>query len=157
MARLEGTKFFVENLTGKTDVIIKITEPKQSVFISKVTNSVITVQGKCTAISVENATGSGIIFDDVVATVEVINSKKVQLQANGSVHQISLDKTHGASVFLQTAAGQSASIATSLTSEVNVVTPGKTENDDSIEHAIPEQFISKFVKGKLITGPSEHV
>lgn len=107
--------------------------------------------------SSENATGSGVVFDDVVATVEVINSKKVQIQANGSVHQISLDKTHGATVYLQSPAGLSASIATSLTSEVNIVTPGKTENDDSVEHAIPEQFVSKFVNGKLVTGPSEHV
>jgi len=144
-------------VNGKQDVVVKVTEPKQSVFISKINNSVVTIQGKCTAISIENATGSGVIFDDVVATVEVINSKKVQIQANGSVHQISLDKTNGASVWLQTPAAQSAVIATSLTSEVNVVTPGKTENDDSIEHAIPEQFLSKFVNGKLVTGPAEHV
>jgi adenylyl cyclase-associated protein len=150
MARLEGTKWFVENLEGKTDVVVTVTEPKQSVFVSKIKDSVVTIKGKCTAISVENATGSGVIFDDVVATVEVINSKKVQIQANGSVHQIALDKTHGASVFLQTPAGQSALIATSLTSEVNIVTPGKTEDDDAIEHAVPEQFISKFVNGKPI-------
>jgi adenylyl cyclase-associated protein len=157
MARLEGTKWFVGNLEGKTDVVVNVTEPKQSVFVSKIKDSVVTIKGKCTAISVENATGSGVIFDDVVATVEVINSKKVQIQANGSVHQIALDKTHGASVFLQTPAGQSALIATSLTSEINIVTPGKTEDDDAIEHAVPEQFISKFVNGKLVTGPSEHV
>jgi len=157
MARLEGTKWFVTGVSDKTDIVVKITEPKQSVFIYKVTNAVVTIQGKCTAISVENATGSGIVFDDVVATVEVINSKKVQIQANGTVHQISLDKTNGATVYLQSAVGLQAVIATSLTSEINVVTPGKTENDDSVEQAIPEQFISKFVNGKLITEPAAHV
>merc|ERR1711862_426593 len=153
----QGTKWIVENVQGQTDIVIQITETKQSVFISKIKDSMVTVKGKCSAIAIAAATGSGVVFDDVVATVEIINGKKVQVQANGALNQISIDKTEGATVYLQTPASQSAEIVTSLTSEINIVLPGATEEDDMVEHAVPEQFVSKFVDGKLITEASSHV
>eukprot|EP01128_Nolandella_sp_AFSM9_P011294 TRINITY_DN7_c6_g1_i1.p2 TRINITY_DN7_c6_g1~~TRINITY_DN7_c6_g1_i1.p2 ORF type:complete len:158 (-),score=52.56 TRINITY_DN7_c6_g1_i1:131-604(-) len=157
MAKLEGNKWFVEKVEGKTDIVVNVAEAKQGVFISQIKDSVVTIVGKCSAISIESAVGSGIIFDDVVATVEVINSKKVQLQANGALNQIQIDKTNGATIYLQTAASQGAQLVTSLSSELNIVLPGATEEDDAIEHPVPEQYVSKFVDGKLVTGPTDHV
>jgi adenylyl cyclase-associated protein len=102
MARLDKNKWFVENITDKTDVKIEAT-PNQGVFVSKIKNTVVTIVGKSNTIVIENAEASGVIFDDVISTVEVINSKKLQLQANGSVHAISIDKSAGVTVFLQSA------------------------------------------------------
>eukprot|EP01123_Difflugia_compressa_P001760 TRINITY_DN121_c0_g2_i4.p1 TRINITY_DN121_c0_g2~~TRINITY_DN121_c0_g2_i4.p1 ORF type:complete len:173 (+),score=44.82 TRINITY_DN121_c0_g2_i4:50-520(+) len=156
MARLENNKWFVENINGNNEIKIE-GKPNQGLFICKVKQSVVTICGKINTIVVDNTEATGVIFDDVISTVEVINSKKIQLQANGAVPAISVDKTAGATIYLQTAASQSASIVTSLSSEVNVTIPGKTDDDDPTELAVPQQFVSKLVNGKLVTTPSEHV
>eukprot|EP01124_Arcella_intermedia_P032356 TRINITY_DN752_c0_g1_i1.p2 TRINITY_DN752_c0_g1~~TRINITY_DN752_c0_g1_i1.p2 ORF type:complete len:157 (-),score=40.31 TRINITY_DN752_c0_g1_i1:33-503(-) len=156
MATLKDNKWFVENVANKQDIKLEC-NPKQGVYISKVTDSVITIVGKANTIVAENVNKSGIIFDDIISTVEVINSKKLQVQANGSIPSIAIDKSQGVTVFLQTAEGQKASILTSLSSEVNIILPGKTDNDDSVEFPVPSQFVSKIVGGKVVTTPSEHV
>jgi adenylyl cyclase-associated protein len=154
MAKLEGNKWFVENITDKQDIVVVPTAFMQSVFIRKCTKAVITIQGKCNAISVEGSKETGVIFDDVIANVEVINSQKVQLQANGSLHNIVIEKTRGATVFLQTEAGRKSEIVTSNSEEVNIVVPDPS--GDPKEHSIPVQFISKFEGTKLVTRPAEH-
>ena len=45
-------------------------------------------------------------------------------------------------------------ITTAKSSEVNVAVSGMA--DDLLEHPIPEQFVSIFRKGKLITEPVSH-
>eukprot|EP01121_Diplochlamys_sp_Union-15-3_P002787 TRINITY_DN1259_c0_g1_i1.p1 TRINITY_DN1259_c0_g1~~TRINITY_DN1259_c0_g1_i1.p1 ORF type:complete len:169 (+),score=53.24 TRINITY_DN1259_c0_g1_i1:73-579(+) len=155
---LDGNKWFVENHKGKKDLVVNVTEFKQTVFISNVEDSVVTVKGKANAIVAQGVKKSGIIFDDIVANVEVINGSKVQLQANGVVPSIVIDKTQGATIYLQSAAGKKAEIVTSLSSEINVVTPGASAEADPKESPIPSQFVSKFNdKGVLITNPVEHV
>jgi len=155
--KLDGNKWIVRNVKDKKDVEIKITEPKQAVLISRVQGSVITVKGKCTAISVADASASGILFDDIVASVEVVNSSKLQLQANGVIPQIALDKSSSITVYLQTAVGLAVSIATSQATDVNVVVPGAKEEDDPVEHPIPYQYVSEFKGDKLVTTTSHHV
>jgi len=158
MARYDNDRqtFWVENLNGRQDIVVNVTESRQKVYVRGVVDSVITVHGKPTSISVENAKGSGIIFDDVIATVEVVNSQKIQLQANGQVGSIVLDKTHGATLFIQTARGLGANIVTSQVSGINVNTPGAREEDDMVEHALPEQYITRWHNGRWQTLPTEH-
>jgi len=116
------------------------------------------VINKCTKITVEKSEGAGIIFDDVIATVEVVNSKKIQLQANGVIPAIQLDFTHGATIFLQTDPGLDVKIVTSQCSGLNVVIPGAREEDDNIESPLPEQFETKYnkEKEKWHSAPSQH-
>ena len=156
MAKLEGNRWIVENITGTQDTVIE-PEAKHSIYISKVVDGVVTVSGKCNTIMIDDCSGSGIIFSDVIATVEVVNSKKMQLQANAAVPQIMFDKCEGGTVYLQTAAAQSAEIVTSLSRELNVVIPGATEEDDAIEFPVPAQFVSCLKDGEFATIPAEHV
>jgi hypothetical protein len=135
--------WWVENLSGKQETV-SISDPKQKVYISNVTDSFVIVVGKCTKISVEKAKGSGVVFDDVISTVEVVNSTKIQLQANGVVPAIQIDSTHGGTIFVQTDIGLEAKIVTSLCSGLNVCIPGAREEDDTIETPIPEQFETKY-------------
>jgi hypothetical protein len=94
----------------------------------------------------------------VIATVEVVNSKKIQLQANGIIPAIQLDFTHGATIFLQSDQGLDAKIVTSQCSGLNIVIPGAKEEDDNIESPIPEQFETKYnrEKEKWHSAPSQH-
>lgn len=45
-------------------------------------------------------------------------------------------------------------LVTSASTDLNVVTPGKTENEDPKEHPIPHQFVSVF-QGLLINAISQ--
>jgi len=48
-------------------------------------------------------------------------------------------------------------VVTAKSSEVNVqVTPADMDAEDVAEHAVPEQFISSFKEGKLITVAACH-
>jgi len=160
MATLDGSKYKVENLKNRSDIVVTISDKKQSVAIFKCENTVVTIKGKFTNVSVDTCKKVAVIFDDLIGSVEVVNSHGTQLQANGSIPTITLDKSQGATIYLQTPGGQEGvSIITSNSTEVNVITPGKTEKDDPKEQSIPSQFITVFEKGtgKLVTKPTEHV
>jgi len=147
---------FQEN-RQENPITVDITDIKQSVAISNCSKVVIVLKGKLTNISVINCDNVGLVFDDVVAAVEVIRSKKVQLQANGKLAQISLDNTASIDIFVQSAAGKSLEIVTSLTEGVNVTFPADNAEADPVEFPIPMQFMSHLKDGKLITAPSSHV
>jgi adenylyl cyclase-associated protein len=154
----EGNKWYVDNIKGSQDTVIEISEPKEVVIISNCSSFVVKVNGKCTGITANRCTQGGIIFDDIIGSVEVMNGKKIQLQANGQVPTIQIDKTEGATLYLQTAASQKADIITSLVSELNVILPGANpETDDPAELPAPSQFLTKVDGRKLITTPVEHV
>jgi len=137
---------------------VNITEPKQRVFISNIVDTFVIIVGKCSKISVEKAKGSGVIFDDVISIVEVVNSSKVQLQANGVIPAIQLDSTHGATIYIQSDQGLEVKVVTSQCSGLNLVTPGEKEEDDNKESPIPEQYETKYnkEKEKWHSNPSQH-
>lgn len=147
---------FHENCQA-TPIVIEITSFQQSVAISNCDKAVIQIKGKCTNIAIMSCTNVGVIFDDVVASVEAVRSKKLQLQANGALAQIALDNSSSVDIFMQSAAGKSVEIVTSLCEGVNVTFPGEHAEADPTEYPIPMQFISNLKEGKLITAPSSHV
>jgi adenylyl cyclase-associated protein len=149
---------WVEYYKDKQDIVIEIVEPKQKVYVRGCVNTVITVVGKCTNVSVENSKATSVIFDDVIATAEVVNSQKVQLQANKSVPSIILDKTDGCHIYILSPEGLETNIVSSICSSVLVSTPGQKEDDDMIETPLPEQFITNHNENtkKWVTHPTEH-
>jgi len=159
--QLVGDRWTVSGVHGKKDacesVTVTIGNQKEKVFIEKVTFAVVTVVGKCAAVVISQVENSGVICDGVVSGIEAVNSSKLQIQANGLLPQIQIDKVNGASIFLSGVESRDAAVVTSLSSTINVVVPGKTDDDDPIELAVPEQFVSKVVNGKLVTTFAEHV
>jgi small GTP-binding protein len=153
--KLDASRWKVENHKNK-EIVVNVENPKQSVYLYKCTDSVITIKGKTSSIAVDNCTKSAVVFDDVIATADIVNSKRIQLQANGSIPNISIDKSEGVTVYIQSEAGKKVEIVTSAATEVNVVTPVK-EHEDPKEQAIPHQFVSSFQGDKLITKPVDHV
>jgi len=154
----ERQTWWVEDVSGRQDIVVNIEEPRQKVYINRVTDTVVTISGKCTAISLAESKRSAVIFDDVIATVEVVYAERIQLQANQSVPIIQLDKTHGGTIFLQTNKSLDGNIVTSQCSGLNLCTPGATPDDDMIETPVPEQFVTKYdpLKKKWYTEPSDH-
>jgi adenylyl cyclase-associated protein len=156
--KLDNSKWIVRYQQSKPDPInIKITDIKQSVTISDCKKCSFTIQGKLTNISVFNCAEVGVIFDDIIASVEVVRSTKLGIQANGKIAQIAVDKCSGVEIYIQSKAGKDVEIVTSLSDSLNVNYPGATPEDDPIEFPIPSQFTSVIEQGKLHTHPVEHV
>ncbi|XP_049849909.1 uncharacterized protein LOC126320457 [Schistocerca gregaria] len=134
---------------------VKISDLKQTVFISDCVDASFIIQGKCTSITVTSSRDVNIIFDGVVSSVELIRCRKISAQANGSLPVITIEKCEGANIYLFSEASRSAEIITSLSLEVIITIPPKV-GQDAIERAIPYQFVTVLKDDKLETKPVTH-
>ena len=155
---LQDRKWVVEYQVGARGIVVEVTDPRHSVYIYGCKDTLIKVQGKANNIALDSCSKTGVVFGDVIAAVEVVNCKSVQLQASGIVPTINVEKTDGCQLFLnhQLALDGNFQIVTAKCSEMNVVLAGSTEEEQPREEPIPEQFISSFVNGKLVTQASSH-
>eukprot|EP00026_Physarum_polycephalum_P018117 Phypoly_transcript_19588.p1 GENE.Phypoly_transcript_19588~~Phypoly_transcript_19588.p1 ORF type:complete len:206 (+),score=37.61 Phypoly_transcript_19588:84-620(+) len=148
LIKLDNSRWKVENHKNNKEIVVQVDNPKQSVYIYKCIDSVVNIKGKVSSVALDACQKTAVVFDDVIATAEIVNCKRVQVQANGAIPNISVDKSESVTIYVQSEAGKKVEIVTSAATEVNVVTPGKTENDDPKEQPIPHQFVSTF-QGQL--------
>ncbi|CAL8460663.1 g193 [Coccomyxa elongata] len=151
----QGRKWVIENHVDNPEIIISDTNPRQAVYIYKCSNSTIQVKGKVNAISVDSCQRVGLLFEDLVAACELVNSARIQVQVTGVVPTIAVDKCDGVQLYLS-ADSLGVDLTTAKSSEVNVMVPGATAEADLVEHAIPEQYISQYKNGKFVTAPVSH-
>ncbi|XP_052585612.1 adenylyl cyclase-associated protein 2 isoform X1 [Peromyscus californicus insignis] len=148
---LEGKKWRVEYQEDKNDLVISDTELKQVAYIFKCEKSTLQIKGKVNSITVDNCKKFGLVFDNVVGIVEVINSKDIQIQVMGRVPTISINKTEGCHLYLSEDA-LDCEIVSAKSSEMNVLIP---QGDDYREFPVPEQFKTVWDGSKLVTEPAE--
>ncbi|XP_059651148.1 cyclase-associated protein 1-like [Cornus florida] len=150
-----GRKWVVEYQIGKKDLVIEDCDAKQSVYIFSCKDSVLQIQGKVNNITVDKCTKMGVVFTDVVAACEIVNSNGVEVQCQGSAPTISVDNTAGCQLYLS-----NDSLGTSITaaksSEINVLVPGAGPDDDWGEHVLPQQFVHAYKDGQFVTSPVSH-
>ena len=135
------------------------------------------------AITLDKSQKTGLVFENVVASCEVVNSRSVEVQCLGLVPTVAIDKVDGCQVrmlagfqavplmvaphtrsrlavcLLQLYLSReslTAAITTAKSSEVNVIIPGTSQDDDPTEAPIPEQFVSTYTGGKWVTKPVDH-
>lgn len=152
LLELEGKKWRVENFEQKHDLIIDETELKQVVYVFACNNSTLQVKGKINSIIVDNCKKLGLVFENVVGIVEIINSKSIQLQVLGTVPTISINKTEGCQVYLSKNS-LNCDIVSAKSSEMNIMIP--EGEDDYKEFPVPEQFKTVWDGSKLVTEPTE--
>jgi len=153
---LEGNKWQVENQVNNKEIVIADTEPKQSCYIYKCKGSTILIKGKINAITLDACTKTAVVFESVVASVEVVNCNSVEIQVTGKVPAIAIDKTSGIQLYLGADALET-EIVSSKSDQMNVLIPGASADQDLVEMPIPEQYRTLIKGGKLITEPSSHV
>lgn len=78
-------------------------------------------------------------MESVVSSLDIVNCKSAQAQILGKAPTTVIDKTDGLVLFLSREC-LDIEIFTAKSSELNVSTPGKTDNDDYVERALPEQL-----------------
>ncbi|XP_075682720.1 adenylyl cyclase-associated protein 2 isoform X2 [Rhinoderma darwinii] len=151
LIELEGKKWRVEYQEGLNNLVISETELKQVAYIFKCKKTTLQIKGKINSIIIDNCTKLGLVFDDVVGIVEVINSKDVQIQVMGKVPTISINKTDGCHVYLSESSID-CEIVSAKSSEMNILVP---HNGDYKEFPVPEQFKTSWDGSKLVTEPAE--
>uniref|UniRef100_A0A8C7JME7 Cyclase associated actin cytoskeleton regulatory protein 2 n=1 Tax=Oncorhynchus kisutch TaxID=8019 RepID=A0A8C7JME7_ONCKI len=151
LLELEGKKWRVEYFDQAHDLVIKETELRQVAYVFCCSNSTLHIEGKINSIIVDNCKKLGMVFDNIVGIVEIINSKDIQLQVMGRVPTISINKTEGCQVYLSKDA-LDCEIVSAKSSEMNILVP---QDDDYREFPVPEQFKTVWDGSKLVTEPTE--
>ncbi|KAG0248765.1 hypothetical protein BG011_009929 [Mortierella polycephala] len=155
---LEGNKWIVENFENNNEIVLDNVELNQSVYIYGCKNSTVQIKSKVATIAVDSCTKIGLCFESLISSLDVVNSKSVQVQILGRAPTVSLDKVDSCMVYLSKEC-LDVEILTSKCSAVNILTPDSTEEGaegDFVERPVPEQFLTKIVDGKVITTAVEH-
>lgn len=145
-------RWTVEYFENDRNIVISETEMKQTVYIYHCKNCTIQVKGKINSIVVDGCKKTAVVLDDLVSSLEVVNSESIQAQTMGSVPTISIDKTDGCMVYLSKAS-LNAQIVSAKSSAMNILVP-----DDKGEYAefpIPEQFKTVWNGKRLVTDATE--
>lgn len=136
------------------DIIIDNTDLKQTVYIYKCEKCTIIVIGKVNSILIDSCKSVSLLFDDVLSTVEFINSSMCQMQVIGKVPTVAIEKTDGCQVFLSKNSLDT-QIVTSKSSSMNILIPNEL-GDDYTELPVPEQFKTVIHNNKLQTTNTEN-
>lgn len=147
-----GEKWVVEYQKNNNALQITDTNLKQNVYAYRCLNSLITISGKVKNVAIDGCKKCGVIVDEVVGSIEFVNCESVKLQINGKCPIISVDKVDGFQLFLSKDSLDSKLVA-SKSSEMNINVPSKTDEDDYVESAVPEQFVTTYnvASGKFTT------
>jgi adenylyl cyclase-associated protein len=98
-----------------------------------------------------------LVVENVVSSLDIVNCKSAQVQVMGKAPTAVVDKTDGLNLFLSREC-LDIEIFTAKSSELNVSMPGKTDQDDFVERALPEQLKTTIdgATGALMTVVVEH-
>lgn len=146
-------KWVVEYQKGNNEIVLDNVNMRQTAYIYKCENSTVQVKGKINSITLDSCKKVGLVYEDVVSTVDIVNCQSVQCQSQGVVPTIAVAKTDGCQVYL-CEKSLNAEIVTSKSSEMNVLVPSANGFD---EMAIPEQFKTVYDGKKLVTSMTEIV
>jgi adenylyl cyclase-associated protein len=109
------------------------------------------IKGKINSITVDKCRKLGLVFDDVVGIVAIINSRDVKVQVMGKVPTISINKTDGCHANLNKNSLDYGGV--SAKSEMSILIP--TEGSDFNEFPGTKQFKTLWNGQKLVTTETE--
>ncbi|KAF8818514.1 putative cyclase-associated protein [Cardiosporidium cionae] len=147
---LVGDVWHVEG-QEKSDQVITVPSPltKQAVQIRDCHDVTIQICSKITFATISSCKNCSIVFDGVIASIEVINSVNLKVQIVHRVPSISIDKCSQIALFVSHE-GKDVEITTSLSGEMNLnFPPGTGAEGDWIEVPIPQQFHHKLVDDRI--------
>ncbi|XP_069764521.1 adenylyl cyclase-associated protein 2-like isoform X2 [Narcine bancroftii] len=150
---LEGKKWRVEYQENEKNLVISEAELKHVAYVYKCNNSMLKVQGKINSITIDSCKKLGLVFENVVGIVEIINSRNVEVQVMGKVPTVSINKTEGCHIYLSVES-LGCEIISAKSSEMNILIP---HGEDYKEHPVPEQFKTTWDGTKLCTEAAENV
>ena len=154
-----GRKWVIENYTAESangqPIVLSKATPSQAVSITSCSGVTIDVTSKVNAVCMDGCEGVGLRLSSVVASVELVNGRKLGVEVTGTAPTVAVDGCRGVTLFLTPSAAAATDVTTAQSSEVNIVLAASGE-EDPVELAVPEQFVSRVVGGKLVTAPVAH-
>jgi len=152
---LEDKKWKIEYQNKNHNLLVDQTDLKHTVYIYQCKECTITVKGKVNSILIDSCQRVGLLFDDVLSTVEFINSNNVQMQVLGRVPTVTIEKTDNCQVYLSKNSLDT-EIVSSKSSAMNILVPNEN-GDEYFEHPVPEQFktVIDLKRKKLLTHATE--
>jgi adenylyl cyclase-associated protein len=150
---LDGNRWIIDNYDSPDEPLEIEAEAHQSILISRCKNTVIRVNGKANALSLDNSQRTSLVVDSLVSSIDVIKCPNFALQVMGTLPTLLLDQVDGAQIYLSKDS-LNTEIFTSKSSSVNINLP--TADGDTKEAPIPEQFRSYVKDGKLMHEIVEH-
>ena len=152
---LDDKNWKIEYQLTNHNIVVDQTDLKHTVYIYQCKECTITVKGKVNSILIDSCNRVGLLFDDVLSTVEFINSANVQMQVFGRVPTVTIEKTDGCQVYLSKNSLDT-EIVSSKSSAMNILVPNE-HDDDFSEQPVPEQFktVVNQKNRKLVTIATE--
>ncbi|XP_054014061.1 adenylyl cyclase-associated protein 2 isoform X1 [Hylaeus anthracinus] len=132
----DGKKWLIEYQRGNKDLLIDNVEMNNVIYMFRCQDSTLIVNGKVNTIVMDSCRKSSIVFDSVVSSIEFVNCQSVQMQVREKVPTISIDKTDGCQMYLNSESVD-VELFSSKSSELNFMVP---ESGSYREYAVPEQF-----------------
>lgn len=120
----------------------------QSVFIGNCIGTVVKLNGKVNAVSMNNCEKVGVVIERAVSSVELNKCKSCEVQVIEWVPVMSIDQSESISLYLTGTEASNVELYSSGTTALNVNLP---DGDDTKELAVAEQFKTTVVGGKLVT------
>lgn len=120
----------------------------QSVFIGNCVGTVVKLNGKVNAVSMNNSTKVGVVIDRAVSSVELNKCKSCEVQVMEWVPVMSIDQSESVNLYLTGEKAADVEIYSSGTTALNINVP---DGDDVREMPVAEQFRTVIVDGKLQT------
>ncbi|RPB17573.1 adenylyl cyclase-associated protein [Morchella conica CCBAS932] len=148
---LDGNKWMIENYENESALVLEDVEINQSVFIFRCKNTVIQINGKINAVSINECTKTGVIVDNLVSSIDIIKSNSFSLQINGSAPTVQVDQCDGGTIYLSKT-NPDIEVLTSKSTAINIDIPHAAEGSDEwdyVEKPVPEQ-LRHTVKGGLL-------
>lgn len=156
----QGPRIIAENLHEEAVHQLDKAEAKNDILIGSCSNCAFLVPNKVKAVTIDGCKKIQVEIHEVISMVELINCSNVTIYIKKTAPSITIDKCSAPKIFLfKEALDKKPNIITSLTSDMNIEIPGKSEEDDWIEVSIPQQFkISIDPQSKKVTTEAvEHV
>jgi len=129
---------------------VKVDDIKTGVFIGdcKGPGFAVIIEGRIKNLTVSNCTDVGVIVDNVVTTVEVINCKKTAVQAKEAAGSYIVDKSDRTTIYVPEASVKEKVVVVScMSTSTNVMHP-TPDGEDTVENAVPDQIQSTFKLGE---------
>eukprot|EP00173_Palmaria_palmata_P001795 Plantae.Rhodophyta-Palmaria_palmata.ctg2045.p1 GENE.Plantae.Rhodophyta-Palmaria_palmata.ctg2045~~Plantae.Rhodophyta-Palmaria_palmata.ctg2045.p1 ORF type:complete len:218 (+),score=52.59 Plantae.Rhodophyta-Palmaria_palmata.ctg2045:49-654(+) len=155
-SELVGKKWVIEYQVGskaEPQIVNVDATMKQTLYAYKCDNALIKVSGKINAIVLDSCSKTACVFEEAMATVEIVNSRDIQIQCTKTSPAVTIDGCTAVTFYMsETFAG--CQIITAKSAAVNLIRP--TDDDDIIETPIPEQFMTAWKDGSWITEAVSH-
>jgi len=117
---LESNMWIIEHFENEKPIKVEGGKLNQKVYVYKCKGSLIQVDGKVNAITLDGCNRSQLVLNGVVSSVEIVNCSSVEVQVTGSAPTITIDKTDGCQLYLSRKS-MSADILSAKSSEVRLV------------------------------------